>query len=183
MSIIAWVVLGLVSGLIASKIVKGRGEGVLLDMVLGVMGALVGGWLFHAVGMAGVTGLDLYSLLVAVLGAVVVLVLYQVSSAHRPQGRAVNLRSIRRREATGNRIIICVSALAVSAGAVAQVGTTLKEGAKATVEKSEQLGDRAKAAVESEPDKSIDKAKAHIHKARAHHHAKAAKEAAKQIPK
>jgi hypothetical protein len=65
----------------------------------------------------------------------------------------------------------------------AQVGTTVKEGAKATSEKAQQLGDEAKAAVSSQPDKSIDKAKAQVHKAKAHHHAKAAKEAAKDIPK
>jgi uncharacterized protein YfaP (DUF2135 family) len=65
----------------------------------------------------------------------------------------------------------------------AQVGTTVKEGAKATGEKAQQLGDEAKAAVSSEPDKTIDKAKAQVHKAKAHHHAKAAKEAAKDIPK
>ncbi len=81
------------------------------------------------------------------------------------------------------RIILLAAALGVSGVAFAQVGTTLKEGAKATIEKSEQLGDRAKAAAESEPDKSIDKAKARVHKARAHHHARAAKEAAKEIPK
>ena len=76
MSILAWIVLGLISGFIASKIVNKRGEGLLLDIVLGIIGALVGGWLFHAFGAAGVTGLNLYSLLVAVAGAVVVLVMY-----------------------------------------------------------------------------------------------------------
>ena len=76
MSILAWIVLGLISGFIASKIVNKRGEGLLLDIVLGIIGALVGGWLFHAFGAAGVTGLNLYSLLVAVAGAVVVLVIY-----------------------------------------------------------------------------------------------------------
>ena len=76
MSILAWIVLGLISGFIASKIVNKRGEGLLLDIVLGIIGALVGGWLFHAFGAAGVTGLILYSLLVAVAGAVVVLVIY-----------------------------------------------------------------------------------------------------------
>ncbi|HJS90826.1 MAG TPA: GlsB/YeaQ/YmgE family stress response membrane protein [Steroidobacteraceae bacterium] len=76
MSILAWVVLGLISGFIASKIVNKRGEGLLLDIILGIIGALVGGWLFHAFGAAGVSGLNLYSLLVAVVGAVVVLVIY-----------------------------------------------------------------------------------------------------------
>ena len=76
MSIIAWIVLGLIAGFIASKIVNHTGEGVILDIVLGIVGALVGGWLFNAFGHTGVTGLNLYSMLVAVVGAVVVLVLY-----------------------------------------------------------------------------------------------------------
>lgn len=81
------------------------------------------------------------------------------------------------------RIVVFATILAFSSVVAAQVGTTVKEGAKAGVEKSEQLGDRAKAAVESEPDRSIDKAKARVHKVKAHHHAKLAKEAAKEIPK
>ncbi|NDQ57591.1 MAG: GlsB/YeaQ/YmgE family stress response membrane protein [Acidipila sp.] len=76
MSFVAWIVLGLVAGFIGSKIVNKRGEGVLLDIVLGIVGAVVGGWLFNTFGSAGVTGLNLYSLLVAVVGAVVVLVVY-----------------------------------------------------------------------------------------------------------
>jgi hypothetical protein len=72
--------------------------------------------------------------------------------------------------------------LAAWSAGFAQVGTTVKEGAKATGEKAQELGDRAKAAVSSEPDKSVDKAKAEVHKAKAHH-AKAAKEAAKDIGK
>ncbi|HTC51014.1 MAG TPA: GlsB/YeaQ/YmgE family stress response membrane protein [Steroidobacteraceae bacterium] len=76
MSIIAWIVLGLIAGFIGSKIVNKTGEGVLLDIVLGVVGALVGGFLFQTFGMAGVSGVNLYSILVAVVGAIVVLVLY-----------------------------------------------------------------------------------------------------------
>lgn len=67
--------------------------------------------------------------------------------------------------------------------ALAQVGTTAKEGAEATSQKAQQLGDQAKAAVSSQPNKSIDKAKAQVHKAKAHSHAKAAKDAGKEIPK
>ena len=76
MSFLAWIVLGLVAGFIGSKIVNKRGEGLILDIILGVIGAIVGGWLFSAFGASGVTGLNLYSLLVAVIGAIVVLVLY-----------------------------------------------------------------------------------------------------------
>jgi uncharacterized membrane protein YeaQ/YmgE (transglycosylase-associated protein family) len=76
MSFIAWIVLGLISGFIASKIVNKSGEGMLLDILLGVVGAFLGGWLFNQFGMAGVSGVNLYSLLVAVIGAVVFLVIY-----------------------------------------------------------------------------------------------------------
>jgi len=76
MSIFAWIILGLVAGFIGSKIVNKRGEGLVLDLVLGIVGAIAGGWLFNTFGASGVTGLNLYSLLVAVVGAIVVLVVY-----------------------------------------------------------------------------------------------------------
>jgi uncharacterized membrane protein YeaQ/YmgE (transglycosylase-associated protein family) len=76
MSIIAWIILGLIAGFIGSKIVNKSGEGVILDIVLGIVGALVGGFLFRQFGAAGVTGLNLYSLLVAVIGAIVFLLIY-----------------------------------------------------------------------------------------------------------
>jgi uncharacterized membrane protein YeaQ/YmgE (transglycosylase-associated protein family) len=76
MSFLAWIVLGLLAGFIGSKIVNKSGEGLLLDLVLGIVGAVVGGWLFNTFGHAGVTGLNLYSLLVAVVGAIVVLVVW-----------------------------------------------------------------------------------------------------------
>ena len=76
MSFIAWIVLGLIAGFIASKIVNKSGEGLLLDIVLGIVGAIIGGYLFQTFGMVGVTGLNIYSVLVAVVGAVIFLVLY-----------------------------------------------------------------------------------------------------------
>ena len=76
MSILAWIVLGLIAGFIGSKIVNRTGEGIILDIVLGIVGAVVGGFLFRLVGVQGVTGLNLWSLLVAVVGAVVFLLLY-----------------------------------------------------------------------------------------------------------
>jgi len=76
MSIIAWIVLGLIAGFIASKIVNKSGEGLILDIILGIVGALVGGWLFNVFGMPGVSGVNVYSLLVAVVGAIVFLVVY-----------------------------------------------------------------------------------------------------------
>jgi uncharacterized membrane protein YeaQ/YmgE (transglycosylase-associated protein family) len=83
MSLIAWIVLGLVAGFIASKLVNKSGEGMLLDIVLGVVGAVVGGWLFNVFGMAGVTGLNVYSLVVAVIGAVVFLIVFHALTRRR----------------------------------------------------------------------------------------------------
>jgi uncharacterized membrane protein YeaQ/YmgE (transglycosylase-associated protein family) len=78
MSFLAWIVLGLIAGFIGSKIVNKSGEGILMDIVLGILGALAGGWLFSEFGHSGVTGLNLYSLLVAVVGAVLLLVVYHM---------------------------------------------------------------------------------------------------------
>ena len=83
MSIIAWIILGLVAGFIGSKIVNKSGEGVILDIVLGIIGAVVGGFIFNEFGAVGVTGLNIYSLLVAVVGAVVVLFLYHAIVGRR----------------------------------------------------------------------------------------------------
>jgi uncharacterized membrane protein YeaQ/YmgE (transglycosylase-associated protein family) len=83
MSFIAWIVLGLIAGFIASKIVNKAGEGFLLDIVLGIIGAVIGGYLFQTFGMSGVSGLNLYSILVAVVGAVVVLVVYHALIGRR----------------------------------------------------------------------------------------------------
>jgi uncharacterized membrane protein YeaQ/YmgE (transglycosylase-associated protein family) len=76
MGIVAWLVVGLVAGWIGSMIVNRRGEGLVLDIVLGVIGAIVGGFLFNMFGHAGVTGINLYSIMVAVIGSVVVLAIY-----------------------------------------------------------------------------------------------------------
>jgi uncharacterized membrane protein YeaQ/YmgE (transglycosylase-associated protein family) len=74
MSILAWIILGLISGFIASKLVNHSGSGTLLDIVLGIFGAFVGGWLFTMIGSTGVTGFNLWSLFVAVIGAALTLV-------------------------------------------------------------------------------------------------------------
>ena len=87
MSIIGWLVLGLIAGFIASKIVNNSGQGVLLDIVLGIIGAVVGGYLFSAVGATPVTGFNLYSMFVAVVGAIIVLIVY-----HAVTGRSRTLR-------------------------------------------------------------------------------------------
>ncbi len=76
MSILAWIILGLIAGFIGSKIVNKRGDGLILDIILGIVGAIVGGWLFTTFGASGVTGLNLYSLFVAVIGSIIFLVVY-----------------------------------------------------------------------------------------------------------
>ncbi len=82
MSVIAWIVLGLIAGFIGSRIVNrdsrgaGRSEGLVFDIVLGIIGALVGGFIFNELGAVGITGFNLYSMLVAVIGSVIVLVVY-----------------------------------------------------------------------------------------------------------
>jgi uncharacterized membrane protein YeaQ/YmgE (transglycosylase-associated protein family) len=76
MGIIAWLVVGLIAGWLGSMIVNRSGEGLVLDIVLGIVGAFVGGFLFQMFGHVGVTGINLYSIFVAVIGAVVVLFVY-----------------------------------------------------------------------------------------------------------
>jgi uncharacterized membrane protein YeaQ/YmgE (transglycosylase-associated protein family) len=76
MSFFAWIILGLIAGFVGSKIINKKGEGLFLDIILGIVGAIVGGWLFSMFGASGVTGVNLYSLAVAVIGAIVVLVVY-----------------------------------------------------------------------------------------------------------
>jgi uncharacterized membrane protein YeaQ/YmgE (transglycosylase-associated protein family) len=78
MGIISWIILGLIAGFIGSKIVNKTGEGLILDIVLGIVGAVVGGYLVSLTGTQGVTGLNLWSLLVAVIGAIVVLLVYRM---------------------------------------------------------------------------------------------------------
>jgi len=76
MSLFAWIVLGLLAGFIASHLVNHRGEGMVLDVLLGIVGAVIGGWLAHLAGYAGVSRLNLYGILVATIGAVVFLFVY-----------------------------------------------------------------------------------------------------------
>ena len=83
MGIIAWLVLGLIAGFIASKIVNHTGSGVVIDIVLGIIGAMVGGWLFSTLGATPITGFNIYSVFVAVIGAIVVLVIYHALFGRR----------------------------------------------------------------------------------------------------
>ncbi len=83
MSIIGWIVFGLIAGFIASKLVNKTGQGLVLDIVLGVVGAVVGGWIFTFFGADGVTGFNIYSMIVAVIGAVIVLAIYHAIAGRR----------------------------------------------------------------------------------------------------
>jgi uncharacterized membrane protein YeaQ/YmgE (transglycosylase-associated protein family) len=82
-SIISWIVLGLIAGFIGSQIVSRQGQGLWLDIALGIVGALVGGFLFSLFGASGVSGLNIYSMIVAVVGAVVVLLIYNAVVGRR----------------------------------------------------------------------------------------------------
>ena len=76
MGIVAWLVLGLIAGFVASLLVNKQGEGMLMDIVLGIVGAVVGGFIAQLAGFSGISGFNIYSILIAVGGAVVVLVVY-----------------------------------------------------------------------------------------------------------
>ena len=76
MSIISWIILGLIAGFIGSKIVDKQGQGFWLNIALGIIGALVGGFLFDLFGATGVTGLNIWSMIVAIVGSIVVLLIY-----------------------------------------------------------------------------------------------------------
>lgn len=75
MSVIGWIILGGLAGWIGSLLINKTGEGLFLDIVLGIVGGVVGGWLMAALGSTGVTGFNMWSLFVAVVGAIVVLLI------------------------------------------------------------------------------------------------------------
>ncbi|MGB7834786.1 MAG: GlsB/YeaQ/YmgE family stress response membrane protein [Xanthobacteraceae bacterium] len=83
MGIISWIILGLIAGFIGSKIVDKQGQGFWLNIALGIIGALVGGFLFDAFGATGVTGLNIWSMIVAIVGSVVVLLVYNAVTTRR----------------------------------------------------------------------------------------------------
>jgi uncharacterized membrane protein YeaQ/YmgE (transglycosylase-associated protein family) len=80
---IAWIILGLIAGFIASKLVNRTGSGILLDIVIGIIGAVVGGYIGNALGVGGINGLTLWSIVLSVLGAVIVLWLYSMVAGRR----------------------------------------------------------------------------------------------------
>ena len=83
MGIISWIILGLIAGYIGSKIVDKQGQGFWLNIALGIIGALVGGFLFDFFGSTGVTGLNIWSMIVAIVGSVVVLLIYNAVTGQR----------------------------------------------------------------------------------------------------
>ena len=83
MGIVSWIILGLIAGFVGSKIVDKRGQGFWLNMALGIVGALVGGFLFDLFGAGGVTGLNIYSTIVAIVGSIVVLLIYNAVTGTR----------------------------------------------------------------------------------------------------
>ena len=83
MGIISWIILGLIAGFIGSKIVDKQGQGFWLNIALGIIGALVGGFIFDLIGSTGVTGLNIWSMIVAIIGSVVVLWIYNAVAGRR----------------------------------------------------------------------------------------------------
>ncbi|MBV8170864.1 MAG: GlsB/YeaQ/YmgE family stress response membrane protein [Candidatus Eremiobacteraeota bacterium] len=84
MDIIAWIVVGIIAGFLAKAVVPGEGPGgVLGDMIIGIVGAIIGGWLFNTFGHIGATGLNLWSILVAFIGGVVLLLIIRALTGRR----------------------------------------------------------------------------------------------------
>jgi len=83
MGVISWIILGLIAGYIGSKIVDKQGQGFWLNIALGIVGALVGGFVFDFFGSTGVTGLNIWSMIVAIVGSVVVLLIYNAVTGQR----------------------------------------------------------------------------------------------------
>jgi uncharacterized membrane protein YeaQ/YmgE (transglycosylase-associated protein family) len=76
LNVIGWIILGLISGFIASKLVNKTGSGLVMDVILGLVGAVVGGFIVRQFGFHGATGLNIPSLIVSVIGAVIVMVVF-----------------------------------------------------------------------------------------------------------
>jgi uncharacterized membrane protein YeaQ/YmgE (transglycosylase-associated protein family) len=87
MNIIAWIVVGLLAGLLARWIVRDDRSGCLYTVAVGVLGALIGGALMHASGREGINEFSLRSLLVAAAGAILLLLVLQALSGRRPGRR------------------------------------------------------------------------------------------------
>ena len=87
MFLIWWIIVGLIAGWATGKIMHGAGYGPLLDILLGIVGAIIGGWIMLALGAAPSGGL-IYTILVAILGAVVLTVVVRAVTRHPPAARS-----------------------------------------------------------------------------------------------
>ena len=84
MGLIAWIVLGLVAGLIAKALMPGRDpSGCFITVVIGIIGALLGGFLSSALGFGGLSGLDFRSICIAILGSIVLLAIWRLIRGRR----------------------------------------------------------------------------------------------------
>lgn len=83
MSLLAWIVVGLIAGLLASWAVPGTNTSWLVDMLVGMAGAIVGGWLFAAFGAGGASGINIWSIFVAFVGAVILLYVIRAIQTRR----------------------------------------------------------------------------------------------------
>jgi uncharacterized membrane protein YeaQ/YmgE (transglycosylase-associated protein family) len=83
MGVLSWIILGLIAGFIGSKIVNKTGSGMIIDIVLGIVGAVIGGILMTTLGFSGVSGINIYSIVVSIIGAVVVLYVYRMVTSGR----------------------------------------------------------------------------------------------------
>jgi uncharacterized membrane protein YeaQ/YmgE (transglycosylase-associated protein family) len=76
MGILSWIILGLIAGFLGSKFVNSSGQGTIMNIVLGIVGAIVGGEIANLLGLSGVSGVNIYSILIATGGAIVALWIY-----------------------------------------------------------------------------------------------------------
>jgi len=92
MSIFAWIIVGLIAGFLARAVLPGQEPGpggIFGDLLAGIIGALVGGWIFRSLGYAGVTGINIGSIIIAFIGAIIFLLIWRAiagrgSVGHRP---------------------------------------------------------------------------------------------------
>ena len=83
MTLVGWIVFGLITGFVASRVVNQQGQGCILNVVLGIIGAFTGGFIFTRIGGQGITGFNVYSMFVAIVGAIVVLLAYHAITGRR----------------------------------------------------------------------------------------------------
>lgn len=84
MSILAWIIVGIIAGFLAKAVVPGEGPGgVIGDLIVGVIGAVLGGWIMNAFGNAGASGINIWSIFVAFVGAVVLLLIMRAVTGRR----------------------------------------------------------------------------------------------------